>query len=369
MKLIKTIRNAGLIGAAVGILIACTGDGGGAPITSVKVFGDSLADGGTYGGVSATVQSGTANRTQMYPDLIASAYRASTLCQHYSATATGFAPSANAASCSNFAIGGGRVLAPASEAGELNVTKQLSDAATKYGKYTENDLLLIDGGGNDAADLVGAFLDTDPNYVAFVSRLIPNATASALVATGNTGKAQAGGAYMQALADTLRDAVNKQALNKNASYVAILNAPLVTNTPRFKRTLAYLNATNGAAVASGVEGFAKAMVQTYNARLAENFKGDLRVVIVDFYSDYNAQVANPSSYGISNGNDPACEALGTAFMSFYNCTASALSALQPSNPNWWKNYAYADHFHPTPFGHELLAANITRALKAARWIR
>lgn len=368
-------KSVGLTVLAVSLLVACGGSGNGtAPVTSVKVFGDSLADGGTFSGISATVQSGTTTRTQMYPDLIASSFGAAPLCQHYTATgASSFAPSASAAGCSNFAIGGGRVLAPASVGIQLNVTKQLSDAAAKYGSYSVNDLLLIDGGGNDVADMVESYLSNTngaSNYPPFLARLIDATTLNTMLSQGKT--AEAGVLYMQTLANLLQSSVKTNALDKGARYVAILNAPLVTNTPRFKRTLASISAAYGggaagAAAAAGVEQLTTAWVQAYNTQLANNFKGDSRVVIVDFYADYNAQVLNPASYGISNGTTPACEALGASFTSFAACTASALSALQPANPNWWKNYAYSDAFHPTPFGHELLAANIKRALKAAGW--
>ena len=35
--------------------------------------------------------------------------------------------------------------------------------------------------------------------------------------------------------------------------------------------------------------------------------------------------------------------------------------------NWWKSYAFSDSFHPTPYGHDLLARRIMKSLADAGW--
>ena len=47
---------------------------------------------------------------------------------------------------------------------------------------------------------------------------------------------------------------------------------------------------------------------------------------------------------------------------------AALDALPGKAPGWWKSYAFSDGFHPTPFGHQLLAASVSRALARAGWL-
>ena len=79
-------------------------------ISSVKVFGDSLQDSGTFG-YKFTVQS---SDNLIYAERIAANY-GQTLCNFFSATVdgagnvTGFVPNTAKAGCTNYAIGGGRI--------------------------------------------------------------------------------------------------------------------------------------------------------------------------------------------------------------------------------------------------------------------
>lgn len=143
--------------AAALMLAACGGGGSTADttpavkITSVKVFGDSLQDSGTFG-IKFTVQGAD---SQLYVERTAALYGQS-LCNFFTFTGTTFAPNSRAG-CTNFAIGGGRIIltdAGASPADPRNVSVQLSTHANFF-LYAPGDLLIIDGGGNDAADLVG----------------------------------------------------------------------------------------------------------------------------------------------------------------------------------------------------------------------
>ena len=47
---------------------------------------------------------------------------------------------------------------------------------------------------------------------------------------------------------------------------------------------------------------------------------------------------------------------------------TALDALPGKTAGWWKSYAFSDGFHPTPYGHQLLAASVSRALARAGWL-
>ena len=90
----------------------------------------------------------------------------------------------------------------------------------------------------------------------------------------------------------------------------------------------------------------------------------------------NHQVANPAKYGLSNATGTACPVTGVGSdglpsYSFSTCTAAALSANPPTGVsggvNWWKTYLFSDSFHPTPYGHELLADAVTAAVRAKNW--
>lgn len=361
-----------LLALLVAAALAACGGSDAPSITSVKVMGDSLADVGTFG-LKATVQGTASAPSYLYPERVAQAYGIATQCNVYAATgATTFVANPTAG-CTNYAIGGGRINYAQNPTSKLSIVQQLTDAASA-GNYATTDLLLIDGGGNDAADLVGAYLiastDSGAAYQALLSTLLaPD------VLAGNTAE-QLGGLYMTALADTLADAIQAQALDKGAQYVAVLNMPAITNTPRFRMVLAGIQAANGATAAAQAEALFKAWVEAYNARLATRFANNARVAVVDFYGAFNSQVENPGQYGLSNATTPACPptatgADGLPTYNFATCTATALSAAPPagtSDPNWWQRYAFSDSFHPTPYGHQLLTDAISATLAARGWL-
>ncbi len=368
--------------AVAATLTACGGGGSDttpvAPITSVKVMGDSLADSGTFG-LKFTVQ-GTAatgaGSTPIWPERIASEYGVS-LCPTYRFTGTSF----NAApGCTNYAVGGGRINNYTAPTSPVSITKQMGDAGAAG--FAAGDLALIDGGGNDAADLVGAYLsaqkDGGVSYQAFLKTLLPAATVDAALAAGPTGMAQVGGAYMAALADKFSASIAADVLGKGAERVAVLNLPGIDKTPRLQQVLAGIAASAGPAASAQVQGLVKAWVEAFNARLAANFAGNSKVVVVDFYTSLNDQVAHPEQFGLTNAKSTACPITGVGgdglpAYSFPTCTAAALSAMTPpagatGGADWWKTYAFSDSFHPTPYGHQLLSQLVARSLAQAGWL-
>ncbi|WP_273791809.1 hypothetical protein, partial [Aeromonas hydrophila] len=70
-------------------------------ISSVKVFGDSLQDSGTFG-FKFTIQDAN---NPIYVERIAAAY-GQTLCNFFTFTGTTFAANTAKTGCTNFAIGG-----------------------------------------------------------------------------------------------------------------------------------------------------------------------------------------------------------------------------------------------------------------------
>lgn len=364
------------------LLAACGGGGSdttpAAAVTSVKVAGDSLADSGTFG-YKFTVQ-GTAatgeGSTPIWPERVATSY-GQPLCAYYRFNGSAFG--ANAA-CTNYAVGGGRINNAAAPTSPVSITQQLKDMGA-HG-YSATDLVLVDGGGNDAADLIGAYLrassDNGQTYAALLGSLLPPATVSAALAGGASGMAQVGGAYMQALAKNFADAVKANTVAKNAPRVAVLNAPGVTLTPRFRLVLASVSAARGAAAAAQLEALFDGWIQAYNAQLATSLAGDNRIAVVDFYASFKDQVNNPAQYQLSNATAPACPATGVGAdglptYNFPTCTASALSAMTPpagatGGADWWKSYGFADSFHPTPYGHQLMGQLVSRSLSRAGWL-
>ncbi len=371
-----------LLTVAAAALSACGGGGSdttpAARITNVKVMGDSLADSGTFG-LKFTVQGVAptgAGSTPIWPERVASQYGVS-LCPKYQFTGSGFNA---AAGCTNYAVGGGRInnfTAPASPA---SITKQIADAGAAG--FSAGDLTLIDGGGNDAADLLGAYLsasrDGGATYKAFLTTLLPAAMVDSAFAGGAAGLAQVGGAYMVALADTFTASIANNVVGKGAQRVAVLNVPGIDKTPRLQQLLGGIAASAGPAASAQVGGLVKVWVEAFNNKLAANFAGNEKVVVVDFYTSLNDQVAHPEQFGLTNAKGAACPITGVGAdglptYTFATCTAAALSATPPpagatGGADWWKTYAFSDSFHPTPYGHQLLSQLVSRAIAQAGWL-
>ena len=379
----KTFKRYGLVAAVALALAACGGGGSDttpkASFTSVKVMGDSLADVGTFG-FKFTVQ-GAAALT--YPERVAQTYGVGPLCSFYQFTGATFIANPTPG-CTGYAIGGGRINNVSAPASPQSIPLQMQTAAAA-GNYGANDLLVIDGGGNDAADLVGAYLRAPADAAAAYSALLTSLLSPGDVATnlgaGPSGFAAVGGLYMTALADKFYDAIKASALDNGATHVVVLNMPGITKTPRFQMVLDSVAAANGggdagAAARAAVEAVFDGWVQAFNARLATKFAGNSSVVVVDFYTAFNDQVARPAQYGLTNVTTPACPITGQGTdglptYTFPTCTEAALSAAPPAgvtNAAWWQTYAFSDSFHPTPLGHQLLAQLISKSLATAGWL-
>jgi phospholipase/lecithinase/hemolysin len=135
--------------------------------------------------------------------------------------------------------------------------------------------------------------------------------------------------------------------------------------------------TAGATARASAEGLFKSWISAFNSELAVKFNGNSNAVLVDFYTSFNDQIASPAQYSLTNVTTPACPQTGTGSdglptYTFSTCTDAALSATPPpagsdGTANWWKSYAFSDSFHPTPFGHDLLARRIMKSLADAGW--
>jgi phospholipase/lecithinase/hemolysin len=380
----KNIRSWGLSAAAALLLIACGGGGSDTTprtqIASVKVMGDSLADVGTFNGVKATVQ-GTASL--LYPERVAQSFGIASMCAFFLFNGTTFIANP-APGCTNYGVGGGRINNVGASTSPQSIVVQLQTASASA-NYSVSDLLVVDGGGNDAADLVGAYLqassDSGDAYSALLTSLLSPGVVATNLAAGASGFVAVGNLYMQALADKFYDAIKANVLDKGATHVAILNMPGITKTPRFQMALDGVAAasgggTAGATARAGAEAVFDSWIQAFNTQLATKFAGNSSVVVVDFYSSFKDEVAHPDQYGLTNVTTPACPITGVGTdglptYDFPTCTDASLSAAPPAGvtgSGWWQTYAFSDGFHPTPYGHRLIAQLISRSLASAGWI-
>ncbi len=378
-----------LVAALAAAVLASCGGGGSEPlvssagITSVKVMGDSLADSGTFEGLPGygrifSVQGSESEPNVIWTERTAAVLGAPQLCNFFQFTGETFVADP---ACSSYGVGGGRInnaLGTGGASSPFSIVYQLATAATVNGNYSASDLLLIDGGGNDAADLVGAYLRASPapagdGGAAYQAQLLTLLQPSDLV---GLSAEQMGGRYMQALADQFYGAIKSYGLDLGAQHVAVLNMPGITNTPRFQMVLGSIALANGPEARDQAEALFRSWVVAFNQRLVANVGNDKRVVVVDFFSSFDDQVQNPAQYGLTNVTTPACPATGVGTdglpeYNFQTCTATALSAAPPTgvtDPNWWKTYAFADGFHPTPYGYQLLGQLVAKSLATAGWL-
>lgn len=399
--------------AAASLLTAC---GGGGPdrVTAVKVVGASLADSGTFG-FKFTVQPAGGTTYQVYPERVAQAYKLPALCSGFRFTAPStFTPQVG---CTNLAVAGAGInYGRFSDTNSDNVDDQFTAApgvpASQLFQlqtlgaqgYAWGDLLIVgEGSANDTATLVTAYL-TDAKTAGTLNTTLFKQVITALLNDGGVAAGagvlatdqglSAGNTYMQKLAQKLVASVRANAIQKGARRVVILNTLDVTRTPRLEATLAEIAAgPGGATQANQVRVLVRAWIQAYNTALAQEVAPLAgRVVVADFHAAFEDQMAQPAQYGLTNIAHTVCDEtyaqasaapytpnLASAGTTSLNtqavalaCTDSYASSITPSanatGTTWWTTYLFADNFHPTPRGHELLANVVTQRLRAAGWL-
>jgi outer membrane lipase/esterase len=377
---------AAAFGAAL-VLAACGGGGDPVPpkanIQRVAVVGDSLADVGAFG-FKFTVQNSASPATgfPIFTELVAQNFGITGQCNFFVFTGATFVQNSTAG-CTNFAIGASRIVNPASQggaAGPQSIPLQLATAVQAVGgAYTSRDLVLVDGGGNDSGDLLTAFLGAGAGNVAgyqtFLAQQLDAGTIAATLPQPN-GAATAAVLYMRRLAGTYYSAIKANALDKGATHVAVLDVPDISLTPRIQAALAQVAAANGggaagATAAANVQAVLRQWTDAFNAELRAQVGGDARVAVVPFNADFTEEVTHPIDFALTNVTTPACAVVGvTSFGDPRPCTSAALDASPPTGlaAGWWQSWAFSDGFHPTPFGHRLLAASVSRALARAGWL-
>jgi phospholipase/lecithinase/hemolysin len=165
---------------------------------------------------------------------------------------------------------------------------------------------------------------------------------------------------MQQLAQTYWTTVKAGTLDKGATRVALLNMPDITLTPKFRGIAGEIAAAEGAAAATAYQAAVRQWIVAFNTELARLVAGESRVVLVPVQEAMAAQAATPAAFGLTNVTDASCPPVAD----FPACTDAALDASPPAGltAGWWKTWAFANEFHPSPRGHELLAATVEQAL-------
>ena len=357
------------LAAAVLALGACGGGDDPVPAPKAYVAGDSLNDVGVFGGARFTVQSSTPGKPYLvWPEHVSNAYNLGALCAAYN----GLAAFASVANCTGYAIGGAQInpvslvrtsglvtgATIGSDASPLSIVKQLADMGTGR-TFGSKDLIMVDGGGNDANALALSLFEGlagNPQaivaYKTVLKDLLPSATVDAVPNNDAANLVNLGGAYMQAAATMLSNAVKANLIAKGAQRVVLLNLPDLSKTPALN--------TQPAQAKAIVDGWAQAM----NAQLQTELGSEPKVAIINFYATLNGFVANPNSAVVgsvvlSNATNKAC---GTT--SITSCTDTLLDA---SGPAGWRTHLFADDLHATPFGNELTAQAVRTAISGKGW--
>jgi phospholipase/lecithinase/hemolysin len=270
--------------------------------------------------------------------------------------------------CTSFAVGGGRIhplgiLNRSFSSTPFSLTQQMRDLAAADA-YADNDVLLVIGGGNDAADLLGAYLKADSDqglvFSLLISELLSSSEVFKAMTNGRDGRMAAGHLHMQALANRLVDHMKPDALDKGAKRVVVVNMPDVSRTPRFTALLTNRND------ASTLSTLTSAWVTSYNQQLQARLAAYAdRVLVIDFFAALNAWLDQPSAYGLADPRTPACPVVGTDSNGLpkFNLATCAESNLAAG----WEGHVFADGFHGTPRVNQLLADVVLQAMRAKGW--
>jgi outer membrane lipase/esterase len=351
--------------------LAMAGCGGGDPVTAPQVYvaGDSLNDVGVFG-FRFTVQSANAGSPyKVWTEHVASAAGVASLCAAYNGAAS-FAPVAN---CTGHAVGGAQInpvnlklndkVVTGVDIGEdsipLSIVQQIRNIAQGR-TFASKDLILVDGGGNDANALATSLLQGLAGnsaaigaYATILKDLLDDSAVDAAVAQGDLATLiQLGGAYMQAAADMLSSAIKSELLAKGAQRVVVLNLPDLSKAPALNTQ------------PDDAKGIVRAWSQAMNAGLQTKLGSESKVLIVDFYSALDGWVSNPSSgtVGLASLSNVTSRACGSTDIPL--CTDSGLDASGPSD---WRTHMFADDLHATPFGNQLLANFVQARIATKGW--
>jgi phospholipase/lecithinase/hemolysin len=334
---------------------------GGGPVR-VVAFGDSLLDAGTYAPFASKVPFNggrfTTNPGQNFTQDVA---------QYYGDTLTaafvggfGSKPCLKPNGGLNYAEGGSRVsmqpgrdFAPdCTQATTVPVKDQVTLYLSSHGRFTPNQLVLINGGANDV----------------FFQLAVAQAK----------GTPQALAAALEAIAQAAVDLskIVETVVAKGAAHVVVMNLPDIGKTP--------------GGVASPDHGKLLTEVsQLFNATLAlalqlqhKNFSG--KIILIDAFGFVDYLIANYTYYGfIVSNNGVACNILAQVKIAASLCPANP-GSLYCTNQNLFgsslfcspntytaqdadRTFIFSDEVHPTTHANALFAIYVEQQIAAKIW--
>lgn len=379
MTLIKSSKTRIALAAAVLLLTACNGSGEKnsdrevhppPSIRSVNVIGDSLSDVGAYG-VRFTVQAATsAPPYPLWTELVAQ--KSGTLCSFYQIkkleAPADFQPTP---ACGSYAVAGAQIVHAAQDTG-LDIIQQMKAVRAQIGTagFGDHRMLLIDGGGNDVAELLKRFAalaakqplsigDYDAKLLPVLSDTEKQQLQAALAAN-RPDVATLFPLYLKALANYFIQAIETEIIGAGARYVVIMDIPDITLTPEFSALKAQLPA--------GFEALTRSGIQLFNRTLKTHFAASPdadKVIVVSAFDQLTAWATSPATYGFTNTSDAVCPPEDTPrLQNIAKCTDGTLQAKGITD---WNSYIFSDDFHPTPRGHQLMANATLAAMAAKGW--
>ena len=337
-----------LAAAALSLLGACGGGGGGPiAIESMTVFGDSLSDVGTYQVTTvnpANPGKFTVNPGNIWVDNIAGYYgqtlkpnRSLTMDKTASYGATTQIGTATVLGGNGYAEGGARVSQYPSQSGVGNnqlvapVAQQVTNYLSVHSSFGAKELVVIGGGANDTyAQFDALCWGGDDNNIG----------------AGNTTLAIATAAVAQAANDLVAQV--KRIRSKGANAILVYGAGDWSSNPFGAYYLSDAYQASGcytSVPAAQITGWTTSFNNTVRSALS-TMSG---VVFLDINQPLGAAAANPSSYGLVNVTEPACNNTVPSTSAVF-CTTATMVA-----PNADQTYLYSDSFHPSPRGHKILS--------------
>ena len=361
-------------------------------VSSVKVFGDSVMDSGTFGYKFTIQSSDAANPFLIAPEIVAANFGVGPLCPFFNNSTFDSATFTQKASCTNFAVAGAHINNATNTTNPGNTNAYSIPYQLGVGSTTlvPTDMVIVDGGGNDLSQLIGAYLLAGTSqaaagaFIGLVGTVVPAATLGGILGTTPTQQSMglAAGAYAYGVGTILATSVKTYVVAKGVSKVVVINAPDVTLVPEFNAILAGVAAQAGTAQRDAVQAAARAWTQALNKGIADGLAGT-NVQIYDLYTEGARIFATPAQFGLTNVTKASCPTVaggvstttGVPQLTFpvtvAACTSANMSAKIPAgetSANWWQSYAYADYLHPSPALHKLIGQSINLQLAKAGWL-
>ena len=316
-------------------------------VKAITVFGDSFNDVGTYKvatGDPTNPGKATINPGNIWVENLATHYglslkpnRSLTMDKDASSGATTQVGTAVVLGGNGYAESGARIAMLPSQSGVGNnqlvapVKQQIANYISTNGKFSDNELVIVDGGTNDTyAQFSALCFGTDDNGIG----------------SGNTTLLIAD-KQITAAANAQVDNV-KNLVKNHASLVLVGGAANWSNNPFATQ---YLDAAYQATDCSTPVSAQQITDWTlrFNQILKDGVSNLPGVTYMDMWKPVNDAIADPAKYGLVNVNESACvNTLPTSSGVF--CTQDTLAA-----PDAAQTWLWSDSFHPTPRGHQIVS--------------